>query len=164
MTFLEDKKYEFELKDFETFGKRKIDYQTEILKQNALISKTTICLLDVRYWDAFLKSWLNISPQIMHLDDFYKVDELAEDPDDRSVSELIEKYVILDILYDSFITNYFIQLNRFPFDLEGYDASILKLKPDILQLIWYSTKDRYAKEVRRAAPAQNSTQLKPKTL
>jgi hypothetical protein len=156
---LENMRYDFEIKDFEIFLKRKIEYQAEILKQNATISKSTVCLINVRNWDAFLKSWLNITPDIKRLDHFYKIEEPIEDPDDRSVSELIEKYVILDILYDSYITNYFIQLNRFPFDLEGYDASILKLKPEILQLIWYSTKDRYSKEVKRAVPAQESTQI-----
>ena len=78
--------------------------------------------------------------------------ETEDDKNDRSVAELLEKYVILDFLYDEYVSNYFIQLRRFPFELSGYDNQFLKLKPDVLQLLWFGLKDRYQKKLNKAIP------------
>ena len=105
----------------EIFIKPKIDYITEIIKQSCFIGKKNLALVDVNCVEFVADCWKNN----WKLDEIINLQALLHGLNTKkkesalSFSDYIEKHVILDIMFDRFVNENFVQFKSFPFTGEN---------------------------------------------
>jgi hypothetical protein len=91
-------------------GLKRLDYVAEAVRHMCYSSKKVVLIIPYQFMDSMIDSWKNLSPSIQNLTSFYR-----ENKEEIYFIDYIEKIVIVDILYGSFIFNNFIKHNTFPY-------------------------------------------------
>jgi hypothetical protein len=107
--------YNFEIIQNEKFNPidTRLKYTIEILKQLSFSSKRAVFVANYQHCDLIVKYWKAMKPEVMPLSDFYPAED--KDLSEAHFVDFIEKLVILDILNNGFINEYFIKHHTFPF-------------------------------------------------
>ena len=157
-----DSEYDFELKHHSLFLPNKIGYTNEVIKQTLLSAKKALVVVDKNHLDFLAEDWQNNveveeqtgKTRVQDLSRFYRSSNMTV----TDLAEHVEKLVLLDYLYDSPITHYFVKFKRFPFRLEGSAAAAMLKDPETLMVVWYYFRDKQQAKVRQVQRASTSGQ------
>lgn len=156
-----DSEYDFELKHHELFLPKKIGFTNEVIKQTLLSARKALVVVDKNHLDFLAEDWqknIEIDEKsgktpVHDLSSFYS----AKNPAIKDLAEHIEKLVLLDFLYDSPITHYFVKFKRFPFRLTGTASAAMLKDPETLMVIWYYFRDKQNAKIKQLRRSEEVT-------
>lgn len=129
------KEMDFEVRHSEVCIRPQTDYLAQIVRQTAEIANNTLVIIPKNYQDELHHSWRRMPEEIIPLNTYLEYTNNAEY---EGFTDYVEKIAILDILYDRFISNYFINNNRFPLKPKGKDSFIFLSSINDFMLIWHT--------------------------
>ncbi len=159
-----DSEYDFELKHNKLFLPNKIRYTNEVIKQTLLSSRKALVVVDKNHLDFLTEDWeQNVEVDeksgktpVHDLSRFYRPKKTAI----KDVAVHIEKLVLLDFLFDSPITHYFVKFKRFPYQLTGSSATVMFKDPETLMVIWYYFRDKQNEKVKQVQRTKESSETR----
>lgn len=119
----------------------KINYIGEVLKQVSYSSKNNIAIVP-KGWIPYIENyWKNMDPEPKKLIDLLKLPKLSLK---EALAERVEKHIILELLTDTYITEFYILNKYFPFN---YDELMGARYNDSLGnvALWKSCMNEYTK-------------------
>eukprot|EP01017_Pseudomicrothorax_dubius_P044274 TRINITY_DN7469_c1_g1_i3.p1 TRINITY_DN7469_c1_g1~~TRINITY_DN7469_c1_g1_i3.p1 ORF type:complete len:306 (+),score=37.10 TRINITY_DN7469_c1_g1_i3:511-1428(+) len=112
-----EENFDFRLLYQDIFLQPAIDYTLEVMKQSCYTGKKILAVVDWSMVDILNEGWQTLNPKIQSLQKFLQ--DKNEGLTDESYLDYVEKHVILDMLMEDYIKEYFIDFGIFPFSGEG---------------------------------------------